>query len=129
METSPEVFRHDFSLNSLARRADAPVRRVSQTINSRFGTNFNTFLQKYRVAEACWRLDDRKRYGHHTIEAISEGLGFKSRSNFVAVFKKFTGLTPPRLSENRRVTLRRHRKRKLAHTLIINSVRALIPEI
>lgn len=94
METSPEVFRHDFSLDSLARLADAPVRRVSQTINSRFGTNFNTFLQKYRVAEACRRLDDRKRYGHHTIEAISEGLGFKSRSNFVAVFKKFTGLTP-----------------------------------
>lgn len=94
METSPEVFTQDFSLDSLARLADAPVRKVSQTINSHFGTNFNTFLQKYRVTEACRRLDDRERYGNHTIEAISEGLGFKSRSNFVAVFKKFTGLTP-----------------------------------
>lgn len=94
METEPEVFRHDFSIDSLARLADAPVRKVSQTINSHFGTNFNTFLQKYRVTEACRRLDDRERYGNHTIEAISEGLGFKSRSNFVAVFKKFTGLTP-----------------------------------
>lgn len=94
METSPEVFHHDFSIDSLARLADAPPRKVSQTINSRFGTNFNTFLQKYRVEEACRRLDDRERYGRQTIEAISEGLGFKSRSNFIAVFKKFTGLTP-----------------------------------
>lgn len=94
METSPDVYRQDFSIDVLARLADAPSRKVSQIINSRFGYNFSTFLQKYRVEEACRRLDDQKRYGRHTIEAISEGLGFKSRSNFVAVFKKFTGLSP-----------------------------------
>ncbi len=94
MKSSPEVFRTDFTLDVLARLADAPSRKVSHAINSRFDMNFSTFLQKYRVEEACRRFDDRERYGHQTIEAISEGLGFKSRSNFVAVFKKFTGLTP-----------------------------------
>lgn len=94
METSPEVYSQAFSVDALARLADAPSRKVSQIINSRFGSNFSTFLQKYRVEEACRRLDDQKRYGQHTIEAVSEGLGFKSRSNFVAVFKKFTGLSP-----------------------------------
>lgn len=93
METSDEIYRHDFSLDSLARLADAPSRKVSQAINSR-GLNFSTFLQKYRVEEACRRLDDHDRYGRHTIEAISESLGFKSRSNFITVFKKFTGITP-----------------------------------
>lgn len=94
MQTSEEVYWHDFGLDTLARLVDAPSRKVSQVINSRLGTNFSTFLQKYREEEACRRFDDRERYGRQTIEAISEGLGFKSRSNFVAVFKKYTGLTP-----------------------------------
>lgn len=103
METSDEIYRHDFSLDSLARLADAPSRKVSQTINSR-GLNFNTFLQKYRVEEACRRLDDHERYGRHTIEAISDSLGFKSRSNFITVFKKFTGITP---SEYQKISVSR----------------------
>lgn len=94
METSPEIYRSDFSLDSLARLANASSRKVSLIINTRFGLNFNTFLQKYRVEEACRRLDNHERYQNHTIEAISESLGFKSRSNFIAVFRKFTGLTP-----------------------------------
>lgn len=94
MDNSDEVYLPDFSLNALARLAGVSARKVSQVINTRFGTNFSTFLQEYRVREACRRFDDRGRFGSMTIEAISESLGFRSRSNFVAVFKKFTGLTP-----------------------------------
>lgn len=108
METSDEIYRHDFSLDSLARLADAPSRKVSQAINSR-GLNFSTFLQKYRVEEACRRLDDHERYGRHTIEAISDSLGFKSRSNFITVFKKFTGITP---SEYQKISASRPADRK-----------------
>lgn len=94
MESHDDIYQPDFSLDSLARLAGVSTRKVSQVINSQFGTNFNTFLQEYRVREACRRLDDKEHFGSMTIEAISESLGFKSRSNFVAVFKKFTGLTP-----------------------------------
>lgn len=111
METSDEIYRQDFSLDSLARLADAPSRKVSQAINSR-GLNFSTFLQKYRVEEACRRLDDHDRYGRHTIEAISESLGFKSRSNFITVFKKFTGITP---SEYQKISASRPADRKNAN--------------
>ncbi len=111
METSDEIYRHDFSLDSLARLADAPSRKVSQAINSR-GLNFSTFLQKYRVEEACRRLDDHERYGRHTIEAISDSLGFKSRSNFITVFKKFTGITP---SEYQKISASRPADRKNAN--------------
>lgn len=111
METSDEIYRHDFSLDSLARLADAPSRKVSQAINSR-GLNFSTFLQKYRVEEACRRLDDHEHYGRHTIEAISESLGFKSRSNFISVFKKFTGITP---SEYQKISASRPADRENAN--------------
>ena len=47
----------------------------------------------YRIREACRRLSDPAR-SNLTIEAISDELGFRSRSNFNTVFKKITGLTP-----------------------------------
>lgn len=107
METSSDIFLPDFSLDTLARISNTSSRKVSQVINSHFGLNFNTFLQKYRVEEACRRLDDNEHYKNHTIEAISESLGFKSRSNFIAVFKKFTGITP---SEYQRIGASRRTK-------------------
>lgn len=94
METSPEIYTPDFSVERLAAILGLPVRKVSKTINDGLGQNFSTTLQTYRIREACRRLTDTEAYGHLTIEAISEGLGFKSRSNFNTVFKKLTGLTP-----------------------------------
>ena len=35
-----------------------------------------------------------RHYGGLTIEAIGQSLGFKSRTNFTAIFKRFTGMTP-----------------------------------
>lgn len=94
MEGSPEIYSQNFSIDTLAQLAGLPVRKVSQAINSELGLNFSTFLQKYRIKEACRRLDDKEHYGDLTIEAISESLGFKSRGNFVQIFKKLTGMTP-----------------------------------
>lgn len=94
METSPEVYSSDFSVERLAAVLGLPVRKVSKTINDGLGQNFSTTLQTYRIREACRRLSDTETYAHLTIEAIAESLGFKSRSNFNTVFKKITGLTP-----------------------------------
>ena len=94
MSESSEIYNQDFSIENLAALADSSVRKVSQAINSELGMNFSTLLQEYRIKEACRRLEDRENYGGYTIEAISESLGFKSRGNFVNIFKKITGLTP-----------------------------------
>ena len=87
-------FSLDFTVDSLAEIIGEKKYLVSQTINDCFSMNFNNYLADYRIKEACRRLTDRENYGHLTIEAISEDLGFKSRSNFTTQFKRITGLTP-----------------------------------
>ena len=94
MESSEEVFMPDFSLERLAMLSGSKYKYVSQVINEYFQQNFNTFLNSYRIKEACKRMGDIEKYGNYTIEAISESVGFKSRSTFVSSFKRMTGLTP-----------------------------------
>jgi len=67
---------------------------VSRVINEVRGCNFNALLSEYRIKEACRRLNDMAHYGNQTIEAIANGVGFRSRSHFSTNFKRLTGLTP-----------------------------------
>lgn len=92
MTSSDDVYLADFSLNRLSELVEAKPRHVSQIVNEKYG-HFYAILNNYRIKEACRRFHDPK-YFHLSIEAISQGLGFKSRSNFVQVFKRITGLTP-----------------------------------
>lgn len=92
--TSRDVFSQEFSLERLAYLAGASVRKVSRCLNDMMGTNFINEVQKSRIREACRLFEDEKTNSTLTIMAISDMVGFKSRSNFVQVFKKVTGLTP-----------------------------------
>lgn len=96
----------DFSLARLAELTQESKARVSQVINECYGKNFNQLLGDYRVREACRRLADADRYGGYTIEAIAESLGYRSRSNFAAVFRRQTGLKP---SEYQRIARQKRR--------------------
>lgn len=93
METSPEIYHQDFSLEKLAAMLGTHTRTASRAINEVFGVNFSTLLSQYRIEEARRRLSSPE-YANVTIQAIAVDLGFKSRSNFATVFKKFTGTTP-----------------------------------
>ena len=94
MDNNEEIFSADFSLERLAMLCGSKYKYVSQVINEYYQQNFNNFLNSYRIKEACKRMGDVEHYGNYTIEAISESVGFKSRSTFVASFKRITGLTP-----------------------------------
>lgn len=93
MDSDPSIYEEGFTLDSLAVLAQANPNYVSQVINEKCHCNFNTFLNEYRIKEACRRMHN-KEYRNLTIEGIGQSVGFKSRANFAATFKKFTGLTP-----------------------------------
>lgn len=84
----------DFSLQQLSERVGSNSRYVSQVINECYGCNFKALLNERRVKEACRRMADLNHFGHVTLDAIAASVGFRSRSNFLNVFKKITGLSP-----------------------------------
>lgn len=94
MESNAEIYDDGFTLDQLASLVGSNPNYVSQVINEKKGCNFNAFVNEYRIKEACRRLTDTEQYGGLTIEAIGQSLGFKSRTNFTAIFKRFTGMTP-----------------------------------
>lgn len=94
MDESDEIFSADFSLERLADLVGISSRALSAVLNDSLGTSFRELLNQYRVREACKRLSDEQNYGHLTIEAISQSVGYKSRTSLVTAFKKETGLTP-----------------------------------
>jgi len=94
MENTDEVCSPEFNIDRLTHLVGSNQKYVSQTINDGFGCNFNTFLNKYRIREACRRLNDHDTYGRYTIDAMANSLGFKSRTTFTSAFKAYTGQTP-----------------------------------
>lgn len=94
MESSADIYDTDFSLQRLAELVEGNPNYVSQVINEKYKQNFNALLNKYRIREACRRINDREHYGNQTLDSIAEGVGIRARSTFVTAFKKFTGMTP-----------------------------------
>lgn len=94
MDSSPEIFTPGFSIDTLCAAIGSKTRYVSYVINEKLGKNFSTLLSEYRIREGCRRLSDPAQFGNITIEGVGVSLGFRSRSNFAAHFKKQTGLSP-----------------------------------
>lgn len=68
--------------------------RVRRTINGQLGfRNFNDFINKYRVQEACSILEEPEK-ANLTILEIAYSLGYQSIGPFNKAFKDQTGITP-----------------------------------
>lgn len=84
----------DFSLERLARIVGSKPPYVSAIINEKMGTSFSSLLSQARVAESRKLLLDEDINSRLSIEAIAGAVGYKSRTYFISIFKKITGLTP-----------------------------------
>lgn len=85
-------------IDDLAKRIKVQPHLLSQFINTEFDTNFNEFINTYRVREAK-RLLRSEKYRAFSLEGIAMESGFNNRTSFYRVFKKHTGTTPNRYKE------------------------------
>ncbi len=83
----------DLTLKKLSEKLMIHYNYLSQIINEKLESNFNDFVNKYRIEEAKRQLLD-KESGKKTVLEIAYDTGFYSKSVFNTAFKKFTGMTP-----------------------------------
>lgn len=94
MDSSEEWLDPDFSISRLASMVGSNTKYVSACINERYGKNFRSFINEYRIRTALRRMSDTEHYGNLTIGAIASSVGFRSSTNFISAFRKVTGITP-----------------------------------
>jgi AraC-like DNA-binding protein len=81
----------NLKLNDLARGINISSHLLSQLLNDNLGKSFNTFINEYRINEACKLIETNH---HLTFEAIGYEVGFNSKSTFYTAFKKVKDTTP-----------------------------------
>ncbi|MES2453153.1 MAG: AraC family transcriptional regulator [Pseudomonadota bacterium] len=84
----------DLSFATFVRKMGAAERAVRQLVNHELGhDHFRSFINAYRVEEACRLLSDSSRAGDKLI-AIAMDSGFASLASFNRVFRAARGCTP-----------------------------------
>jgi AraC-like DNA-binding protein len=89
----------ELSLSSLSKQIGLTRNQLSQLINTSFGENFYDFVNKYRVEEVKRLMADPQKQNYNLLGMALEA-GFKSKSTFNLIFKRFTGLTPTEYKKN-----------------------------
>jgi AraC-like DNA-binding protein len=92
-ETERLYTHSSLTLDDVAGRLHLPVRYLSYLINSHCDTNFNGFVNTFRIQEVLSKLADSKQQ-HKTILALALESGFNSKSTFNQVFRLQTGTSP-----------------------------------
>jgi AraC-like DNA-binding protein len=70
---------------------------LSQLLNENLGKSFPTYINEYRVNEACKLITSN---GNLSFEAIGYEAGFNSKSTFYTAFKKVKNITPADFKES-----------------------------
>jgi AraC-like DNA-binding protein len=90
-----KLYRRDnLTIGNLAQDLQAQEHRLRVLINTKMGfRNFNDFLNRHRIADACAQLADPALAGTPVL-TIALNLGYGSIGPFNRAFKQATGLTP-----------------------------------
>ncbi|WP_300599861.1 helix-turn-helix domain-containing protein [Niabella sp.] len=86
----------DIKLGDVASRCNMTNHQLSQLLNDNLKQSFSSFMNGYRIKEACSMIIEKP---HIRIEEIGYDVGFNSKSTFFTVFKKLTGVTPTQYRE------------------------------
>jgi AraC-like DNA-binding protein len=89
----------ELSLSSLSQKLGMNRNQLSVLINEGTGDNFYDFINKYRVEEVKRLMVDPSKQNYNLL-GLALDAGFKSKSTFNLIFKRFTGLTPTEYRKN-----------------------------
>ncbi|PWV56868.1 AraC family transcriptional regulator [Chitinophaga sp. S165] len=81
----------NLKLNDLAKTINISGHQLSQLLNDNLGKSYSTYINEYRINEACKLIATNS---HLTFEAIAYEVGYNSKSTFYTAFKKIKDTTP-----------------------------------
>ena len=93
MEREKPYLDSTLRLEQVANRLEVSAHQLSQVINTECNTNFNAFINRYRIREAKQMLHS-DRFASYSLEGIAMECGFGNRTSFYRAFRKQTGTTP-----------------------------------
>lgn len=91
METEELYKNPNLKLVDLATQLSISPHQLSQLLNDNLGKSFSTYINEYRINEACQRIESGS---YLKIEEIGYEVGFNSKSTFFSTFKKIKMTTP-----------------------------------
>lgn len=91
-DTNEGKYDRELTIDKLAARLSTNRSYLSRVINEYAGTNFNQYLNKYRIEEAIRSITESN--GECLLKTLAFDLGFKSTSSFNKAFSKETGIPP-----------------------------------
>jgi AraC-like DNA-binding protein len=93
METDKVFTDKNLSLQTFSEKVNIPKHFISEILNIHLKTNFQDFVNEYRVEEFI-QLYSNPDNDHFSILGIATSAGFKNKATFNANFKKFKGVSP-----------------------------------
>ncbi|WP_286967786.1 helix-turn-helix domain-containing protein [Flavobacterium sp. UBA4854] len=81
----------NLTLQDLSKEINISSHQLSQFLNNNLGKNFTSFVNEFRINEACKIITSTDKL---TLESVGYDVGFNSKSTFFVAFKKHTGTTP-----------------------------------
>lgn len=89
----------NIQMSDFAKMLGCSTHTLSQVFTLFVKRNYYDFIAEYRIEEFK-RLSRDPKYAKYTITALSNQCGFRSRTPFLAAFKKYTGMTPKEWMKN-----------------------------
>lgn len=99
MEKDKLYLNGKLSIQDVSDKLNIPKQYISEVLNEHMHTNFQDFINEYRVEEFIKRLKNDQN-NQFTLLGIATEVGFNSKSSFNAIFKKIKGLTPTQFKNN-----------------------------
>lgn len=83
-----------YTISDLSLEVNIPIYLLSSFINEEYQTNFNDWINDYRIDYLTNLLKTSPKHLKFTLESLGNQVGFSSRSAFNIAIKKRTGKTP-----------------------------------